>query len=111
MDKSTGKLCFCRKCLPYAIPSLLLREHDTETLEVVQFSALIDGRNLLCPGRALPLLYDFLRFNTLLNCSGTCSTGEAGYDERSKREVTVREGLAGNGGGRSINNGLKRYSR
>ena len=81
--------------LPDGIRPPLLSDENDETLEISEVPSLLGGGALLGPGGLLPLLYNSLSIELLLDDTRAGSAGELGETERGKGEVLVGERLAG----------------
>jgi hypothetical protein len=85
---------------------LPLQQTDLEPLEVVLLLPLFSDGELLGPRRAGPLFGDVGLFESLLDSTGTGSSGERREGVRSKDHVSVREGLSGNASGGTVDQSL-----
>ena len=81
--------------LPDGVRPPLLSDENNETLEVREIPSLLRGGALLSPGGLLPLLYNSLSIELLLDDTGAGCAGELGETERGEGEVLVGERLAG----------------
>ena len=81
--------------LPDGIRPPLLSDENDETLEVREVPSLLRGGALLSPGGLLPLLYNSLSIELLLDDTGAGCAGELGETERGEGEMLVGERLAG----------------
>ena len=92
------RVFFLRERLPYGIASLLLREHDTEALEVAQRPPPLDRRALLRPRGLLPLRDEVVAFRDLADEARARAAGDALDQDGREGKVPVREGLARDAG-------------
>lgn len=70
----------------------------------------LPGSQLLSPSALLPLLRNTSLLNSLLEGTGTDTSGKRRNGVRSEDKVSVGESLTGNGGGGAVNESLKEMS-
>jgi hypothetical protein len=90
----------------HEIPPLPLQQTNLEPLKVGRRLPCGPSGQLLGPRRRLPLVPNLGLFKGLPDSSGTGSSGEGGDGVRSEDEVTVSDGLSGDRGVGSVNEGL-----
>lgn len=91
-----------------SISLLLLEQKNLEALEVSKSSSSLSLGNLLSPSRLSPLGVDLRSLPLLSNSRGASSTGELSNDVRSQDDVSKSNTLAGDTGGRTVNENLKK---
>lgn len=85
------------------VPSSPLGELDLESVEVGGVLPDLPGSQLLSPSALLPLLRNTSLLNSLLEGTGTDTSGKRRNGVRSEDKVSVGESLTGNGGGGAVN--------
>lgn len=91
-----------------SISLLLLEQKNLEALKVSKSSSSLSLGNLLSPSRLGPLGVNLRSLPLLSNGRGASSTGELGNDVRSQDDVSKSNTLAGDTGGRTVNENLQK---
>lgn len=89
---------------------LLLEQKNLEALKVGKSSSSLSLGNLLSPSGLGPLGVDLRGLPLLSNSRRTSSTGKLGNNVRSQDNVSKSNTLAGDTGGRTVNENLKKFS-
>lgn len=91
--------------LAHDVSPLLLLDHDLEAVKVRQTPPLLSRLPLLRPRGLVPLVDESLLLDDLLHDGGAGSKGESDLEGR-EGEVLEGEGLAGDRGGRAVDDCL-----